>query len=35
VVDKIATSPTHTYKRFSDVPVEPVVIRSVKRIEQQ
>ncbi|MDT8444471.1 MAG: peptidylprolyl isomerase [Desulfuromonadales bacterium] len=35
VVDKIAASPTHTYKRFSDVPVEPVVIRSVKRTEQQ
>ncbi|MDH3454711.1 MAG: peptidylprolyl isomerase [Desulfuromonadales bacterium] len=30
VVDKIGTSPTHTYKRFGDVPVEPVVIRSVK-----
>ena len=34
VVDKIGASPTHTYRRFSDVPVEPVVIRSVKRIVQ-
>jgi cyclophilin family peptidyl-prolyl cis-trans isomerase len=35
VVDKIAASPTHTYRRFSDVPVEPVVIRNVKRLAQQ
>jgi len=35
VVDKIGTSPTHTYRRFSDVPVEPVIIRSVKRVAQQ
>lgn len=35
VVDKIGTSPTHTYRRFSDVPVEPVVIRSVKRVAPQ
>lgn len=35
VVDKIGASPTHTYQRFSDVPVEPVVIRSVKRVAQQ
>ena len=35
VVDKIGTSATHTYRRFSDVPVEPVIIRSVKRVEQQ
>ena len=34
VVDKIGTSPTHTYRRFSDVPVEPVVIRSVKRVTE-
>lgn len=33
VVDKIGASPTHTYRRFRDVPVEPVVIRSVKRVE--
>ncbi len=35
VVDKIGASPTHIYRRFSDVPVEPVVIRSVRRVEQQ
>ena len=35
VVDKIGSSPTHTYRRFSDVPVEPVIIRSVKRVAQQ
>ena len=35
VVDKIGTSPTHTYRRFSDVPVEPVIIRGVKRVKQQ
>ena len=35
VVDKIATSPTHTYRRFSDVPVQTVVIRSVKRVAKQ
>ena len=35
VVDKIGTSPTHTYRRFSDVPVEPVVIRGVNRVAQQ
>lgn len=35
VVDKIGTSPTHTYQRFSDVPVEPVIIRSVKRVAKQ
>ena len=35
VVDKIGTAPTHTYRRFGDVPVEPVVIRSVKRVAQQ
>ncbi len=34
VVNKIGTSPTHTYQRFSDVPVEPVIIRSVKRVKQ-
>lgn len=34
VVDKIGSSPTHTYRRFSDVPVEPVVIRSVKRVTE-
>jgi len=35
IVDKIGTTPTHTYRRFSDVPVEPVIIRSVKRVAQQ
>lgn len=35
VVDKIGTSPTHTYQRFSDVPVEPVIIKSVKRVAKQ
>jgi len=35
VVDKIGTTPTHTYKRFSDVPVQPVVISSVKRVAKQ
>ena len=34
VVNKIGTSPTHTYRRFGDVPVEPVIIRSVKRVKQ-
>ncbi len=34
VVDKIGTSPTHTYQRFPDVPVEAVVIRSVRRVEK-
>ncbi len=34
VVDKIGTSSTHTFQRFQDVPVKPVVIRSVKRVEQ-
>jgi len=35
VVDKIGTSPTHTFKRFGDVPVETVVIRGVKRVVPQ
>lgn len=35
VVDKIGGTPTHTYQRFSDVPVEPVIIRSVKRVAKQ
>lgn len=35
VVDKIGTSPTHTFRRFADVPVEPVVIIDVKRVVQQ
>jgi len=35
VVNKIGTTPTHTYRRFSDVPVEPVIIRSVKRVVQK
>lgn len=35
IVDKIGTSPTQTFNRFQDVPVEPVVIRSVKRVVVQ
>lgn len=35
VVDKIGSASTHTFRRFSDVPVEPVVIRSVKRVNQE
>ena len=35
VVDKIGSTPTHTYRRFSDVPVKPVLIRSVTRVTQQ
>lgn len=35
VVDKIGNSPTHTYKRFRDVPVEPVVIQSIKRTQPE
>jgi len=34
VVDKIGTSKTQTFKRFSDVPVEPVIINSVKRVTE-
>ena len=34
VVDKIGTSKTHTFKRFRDVPAEPVVIKSVKRVNE-
>ena len=32
VVNKIGTTRTHTFKRFSDVPAEPVIIKSVKRV---
>jgi peptidyl-prolyl cis-trans isomerase A (cyclophilin A) len=35
VVDMIAATPTHNYQRFSDVPVDPVIILNVKRIAQQ
>ncbi len=35
VVDKIGVSPTHTFKRFRDVPVETVVIRNIKRVNQE
>ena len=35
VVDRIGASPTHTFRRFRDVPVEAVVIQSVKRVAQQ
>ena len=34
VVDKIGVAPTHTFKRFRDVPVEPVVIKSVTRVAE-
>ena len=34
VVDKIGSTQTHTIKRFRDVPVEPVVIRSINRVNQ-
>jgi len=32
VVDRIGVSPTHTFRRFRDVPVEPVVISKVRRL---
>lgn len=32
VVSKIGATKTHTYRRFPDVPVKTVVIRSVKRV---
>jgi len=32
VVDKIGSSPTHTYRQFRDVPVEPVIILDIKRV---
>lgn len=32
VVEKIGATRTHTFKRFRDVPAEPVVIKSVKRV---
>lgn len=32
VVDKIGSTRTHTFKRFRDVPAQPVVIKSVKRV---
>jgi len=35
VVDKIGSAQTHTFKRFRDVPVEPVVIRSINRVNQE
>ncbi len=35
VVDKIGVSQTHTFKRFRDVPVETVVIRNIKRVNQE
>lgn len=34
VVDKIGTTRTHTFRRFRDVPVEPVVIHSINRVKQ-
>jgi cyclophilin family peptidyl-prolyl cis-trans isomerase len=35
VVDKIGSTQTHTFKSFRDVPVEPVVIRSINRVTQE
>ncbi len=35
VVDKIGSTQTHTFKRSRDVPVEPVVIRSINRVNQE
>ena len=35
VVDKIGNSPTHTFKRFSDVPVKTVVIREIRRTKAE
>jgi len=35
VVNKIGSTRTHTFKRFRDVPVEPVVIRSINRVNQE
>jgi cyclophilin family peptidyl-prolyl cis-trans isomerase len=35
VVDKISSTQTHTFKSFRDVPVEPVVIRSINRVTQE
>ena len=35
VVNKIGVTPTQTFKRFRDVPVETVVILSIKRVAQQ
>ncbi len=35
VVDKIGTTPTHTFQRFGDVPAKPVIILSVQRVAKQ
>jgi peptidyl-prolyl cis-trans isomerase A (cyclophilin A) len=35
VVDQIGSSLTHVYRRFADVPVEPVIILDVKRVNPQ
>jgi peptidyl-prolyl cis-trans isomerase A (cyclophilin A) len=35
VVDQIGTASTHVYRRFPDVPVDPVIILDVKRVNQQ
>jgi cyclophilin family peptidyl-prolyl cis-trans isomerase len=35
VVDKIGATPTHTVKRFRDVPVETVIILGVRRVAQE
>ena len=35
VVDKIGSARTHTFRNFRDVPVEPVVMRSIRRTNQE
>jgi peptidyl-prolyl cis-trans isomerase A (cyclophilin A) len=35
VVDQIGNSSTHVYRRFPDVPVEPVIILGVRRVNPQ
>jgi len=32
VVDKIGSNPTHAYRQFRDVPVEPIIILDIKRV---
>ena len=35
VVDKIGHARTHSFRSFRDVPVEPVVIQSIKRVDRK
>ena len=35
VVDKIGSTRTHNVRRFQDIPVEPIVISSIKRTNQE